>query len=442
MRAWRTLLWGLVLWLPAAQAGLLESIYLQALDRAPAWRAAQEVYASVEAARPVARSGLLPAVSIDGAYGRVRDETRSTRSPFVFDDTIYADVSAAFVRLRQPLFDSQAWSRWDQFEQQEARALLDLRQAEQDLILEVTRRYLSWLEAGAALDFATSHLKTMDKSLEQVSNREELGLALRSDRMVIQAGRDAADADVLAAAAALRATREAIRELLGDVPEFPTPLQEPIPLAVPEPADPGPWVAQAQQSNPAVAIALIEQALAQEQLDERKAQRLPTLALEGRYGYTNTREFQLGREWDDARLELRMEWPLYVGGAIGGRIDVGARVLNQRAYELEAARRAAERQARDAYDGVVNGVMRVRAARRLLQSSEEALRAINGRFESGLATLAEQLEAAGQVRKARRDLAAVRHVYLMSRLHLAAAVGALGEGDLRSIDGLLAERGR
>ncbi len=440
MRRVRVLLLGMLVCVPSAQAGLLSTIHAQALQRAPEWLAARAAYESVIAARPVARSGLLPKLSIDAGYGRVRDETHSSDSPFIDNDTIYANLSAATLRLVQPLFDTQAWSQWDQYQQQEARALLELQQVEQDLIIEVTRRYLSWLEAGVALEFSTSHLRAMEEYLEQVTNREKLGLATRSDRMVIQAGRDEADADVLAAAAALRATREAIRELLGDVPEVPTPLREPIPLSDPIPANPEPWVQQALRTNPAVGSAVIQKELASEQLRERKSQRLPTLSLEGRYGYTNTNDFQLGREWDEARLELRLAMPLYSGGAISGNIDVGARVLEQREYELKAAQRSAERDTRDAYDGVVTGVVRVRAARRVLQSSEEALVAINGRFESGLATLAEQLDAAGQVRKARRDLASVRHIYLMSKLHLAAAVGSLGEDDLMMIDGLLVDR--
>lgn len=440
MRRVRALLLGMLLGAPCAQAGLLSSIHEQALQEAPDWLAAQAAYQAVVASRPVARSGLMPKLGLDAGYGRVRDETHASGSPFIDQNTIYADVSAATLRLVQPLFDFQAWSQWDQYQQQEARALLDLRQVEQDLIIEITRRYLAWLEAGVALEFSNSHLKAMDKYLEQVSSRERLGLALRSDRMLVQAGRDSARAEVLAAAAALRATREAIRELLGNVPEIPVPLRDPIPLSEPLPADPEPWIEQSLRTNPEVAVAVIQKALAEEQLRERKSQRLPTLALEGRYGYTNTQDFQLGREWEDARLELRLAMPLYSGGAIRGNIAVSTRLLEQRDYELQAAQRKAERDVRDAYDGVVTGVVRVQAARQVLQSSEEARSAIHGRFESGLATLAEQLDADGQVRKARRDLAKVRHIYLMSKLHLAAAVGSLGQDDLQLIDQLLVEQ--
>ena len=76
-------------------------------------------------------------------------------------------------------------------------------------------------------------------------------------------------------------------------------------------------------------------------MTEQKSLRLPTLALEGRYGYTNTQEFQLGREWNDARVELRMEMPLYSGGAIGGKIAAGKRLVEQRGHELKAAQRKA-----------------------------------------------------------------------------------------------------
>lgn len=421
---------------------MLSSIYEQAQQRAPTWLAAEAAYLSVVAAKPVARSGLMPKVSVDAGLGRVRDETHSSSSPFIDDNTIYANVSGATLRVIQPLFDATAWSQWDQYRQQEARALLDKQQAEQALILDVTRRYLAWLEAVVALDFADSHLRAMDEYLEQVSNRERLGLATLSDRLLVQAGRDSADADVLAAAAALRATREAIRELLGQVPDTPTVLRVPIPLTEPEPANPQPWVKQALRTNPEVAVAGINQELAKEQLRERRVKRLPRLTLEGRHGYTNTADFQLGREWEDSRVELKLDVPVYAGGAISGNIDVASRLLDQREYELQAAERAAERDARDSYDGVVTGVVRVRAARRTLQSTLEAQTAIDGRFNSGLATLAEQLDAAGQVRKAQRDLAIVRHNYLMSKLKLAASVGGLGKDDLLAIDRLLVEDAR
>lgn len=433
---------GALLWVSGTQAGMLSSIYEQAQKRAPNWLAAEAAYESVIAAKPVARSRLMPKLNADAGYGRVRDNTHSTSSPFIEEDTIYANVSGVSLRVVQPLYDATAWSQWDQYQQQEARALLDRQRAEQDLILEVTRRYLAWLEAVVALDFARSHLLAMDEYLEQVSNRERLGLATLSDRLLVQAGRDSADVDVLAAAAALRATREAIRELLGQVPDFPTVLKEPIPLSDPQPSDPQPWVDQALRTNPQVAVAGVQRALAEEQLRERRTKRLPRVTFEGRHGYSNTRDFQLGREWEDTRLELKLDVPIYAGGAIGGNIDVASRILEQRQFELEAAERAAERDTRDSYDGVVTGVVRVRAARRTLQSSLEAQTAIDGRFESGLATLAEQLDAAGQVRKAQRDLAVVRHSYLISKLKLAAAVGGLGKDDLLAIDQLLVSDAR
>jgi ABC-type branched-subunit amino acid transport system ATPase component len=129
-----------------------------------------------------------------------------------------------------------------------------------------------------------------------------------------------------------------------------------------------------------------------------------------------------------------------IGRPTLARVRVADHVLGQRDAELLAARREAERATRDAYDGVVTGVVQLAASRRALRSAQAAVDAQDGRYRSGLATLADQLTVRGQERKALSDLAKARHRYLLSRLRLAAAVGSLGRADLAAVDALLQPR--
>lgn len=431
---------GLLCITPACYAGLLLAIYDQATQQAPTLLAATQEREAALAQAGIARAGLLPQVGVEGGYGRLRVDTTDTQSPFIQEQRLLGNVTDAGVRLVQPVLDLAAWERWAQFEQTRARAELDFLVANQQMILEVAQRYLLWLEAVVALDYAVAHLQAMEQQRDQFSSRLELGLATAADLALVEAERDAAAADEIAAAAALRSAREGIRELLGRVPDVPTRFASPIPVENPQPASPEPWVEQALDANPLVAAARIQRDLARSELRERKRSLWPKLSLEAEHAYNDTSEFQLGREAQNSRIELRVGVPVFDGGATLARVRVADHVLGQRDAELLAARREAERATRDAYDGVVTGVVQLAASRRALGSAQAAVDAQDGRYRSGLATLADQLTVRGQERKALSDLAKARHRYLLSRLRLAAAVGSLGRADLAAVDALLQPR--
>lgn len=425
---------------PLAQAGLLLAIFDEAERKAPQWQVAEQARQAVLAAEPIARAGLRPELLLDGNYGRSRVDVRESRSLFVEEERNYGDVGGAAVRLRQPLIDLPARARVAQYDARRAGAESDHQQAYQELILDVGQRYLLWLEAESALAFADAQLKTLEQRLEQMTGREELGLATLSDRLLIEAERDLADSRRIEAAAGLRAARERIRELIGRVPEQPTPLATPMPLTDPVPADPDAWVRRALDSNPTRARAVARRDEAQQAVREQRGRRYPQLALNLEHALQDSADFQLGSESENSRAELQLRLPLYQGGAVSAAIAVAEAERAQRESELWELDRALDRETRNAYDGVVTGVVRVRAARRSLQSAQAAREAINGRFDTGLATLAELLSATDKVREALRDLAIARHRYLLSTLNLESIAGSLDRDDLARVDALLAPR--
>ncbi len=423
-----------------SSAGLLLAIYDQALERAPQWLAAAQAHQAVVAAEPIARAELLPRLWVDGRYGRSRVDITDARSPFVDEDTNYGNLTGAGVQLEQPLFDRAAAARSAQYQQTRDYAEQQLITARQQLVYDVGERYLLWLEAESALAYADAHATAMNQHLDQMQSREELGLATQSDRLLIQAERDRAESLRIEAAAALRAARGRIRELLGRVPDVPTELRTPIELQNPAPADPDAWVAQALQSSPNHLRAQAALEKAREQVREQSGRRWPRVALNLEHRYNDSNDFQLGSEAQTSRAEVQLTLPLYEGGAVRAAVAVAEATAAQREAELWEVDRAIDRDTRNAYDGVVTGVVRVRAARQTLNSANAARDAISGRYDTGLATLAELLSATGKVREALRDLAVARHRYLISRLRLDMSVGDLDRDDLAHIDAMLLPR--
>ena len=125
--------------------------------------------------------------------------------------------------------------------------------------------------------------------------------------------------------------------------------------------------------------------------------------------------------------------PIYQGGLIVSRTRE-SRALYQRSLdEVERSRRSTQRQARDAFLGVVSGISRVRALEASVRSSESQVKAITAAFQVGTRTSVDVLNAERDLFDARRELAAQKYQYILSIVALKQAAGTLSEADLEQI---------
>ena len=419
---------------PPAAAGVLVELYRQALASEPQFAAARAQYDASLEVLPLARSEILPKLRINGYAARLRDD--SERSQFIgFQDRLlYANTWQLGIQLDQPLLDWSVFARLRQLDTRAARAELVLLDARQDLMLGLVQRYLDWLAAVDELGYLSQQEAAIARQREQVETRVETGYATSADLALVTARRDLAATEKLQAAAALREAREAVRELVGNVPAIPVPLRGEIDTALPVPADPEVWVSRALAHNPALRRAELDVELAREAVREEHGRYFPQLGLQLEHRLSDTEEIQLGREAETSQILLQLNVPLFSGGATGARVRA-ADDRHQRAQHLrEALQRSTIRQARNAYDGIVTGIRWLQAAQQAVTSQQAALDAIEGGAESGLRTVAEVLDARQQLYRANRDAAAARYAYLSSRLRLKEIVGSLVDADLLHID--------
>jgi outer membrane protein len=99
--------------------------------------------------------------------------------------------------------------------------------------------------------------------------------------------------------------------------------------------------------------------------------------------------------------------------------------------------RATERQARDAYLGVISGISRVQALRQALASNQTALKATEAGYEVGTRTSVDLLNARRNLVQAQTNYAVARYDYIVSVLTLRLAAGTLDRPELTSVNGWL-----
>jgi outer membrane protein len=137
-------------------------------------------------------------------------------------------------------------------------------------------------------------------------------------------------------------------------------------------------------------------------------------------------------------MGLQLAVPLYQGGAIDSRVREAVSNLEKSRQDLEAAKRTAALNTRQAYLGVTSGIAQVRALQSAVVSSQSQLDSTRLGQEVGVRTGVDVLNAQQQLFQARRDLAQARYNYILNSLRLKAATGRLGEEDIERVSQWLA----
>jgi outer membrane protein len=140
---------------------------------------------------------------------------------------------------------------------------------------------------------------------------------------------------------------------------------------------------------------------------------------------------------NDRQIGLQLTLPIYSGGFTQSKV-------RQAQYQWIAAKegvvqssRATERQARDAYLGVITGIARVQALRQAVESNQTSLKATEAGYEVGTRTSVDVLNARRLLVQAETDYATARYDYIVSVLQLRLAAGNLDRTQLQELNNWL-----
>ena len=439
----------------AKPAESLIDIYKRALDNDPAFREAEATYLAATQAKPLARSSLLPNLTLGSTYlSRYQDVPGGALStagvPFGTRTTIDASQKGWQVSLSQTVFD---WGQFKTLAQADKRVLqaeTNYEAAKQDLTTRVAIRYFNVLAAEDNLASAQSAREAISRQLEQAQRRFEVGLIAITDVQQSQAGYDNAVAAEIAAQQVLSTAHEFLREIIGeDVAKIAGP-KEDFPLLTPDPASQEEWVKRALAENLTLNATRLALDIANVQTDIDRGSRLPRLSLSANYsdqtsnttqtifgtglgaGTTSSTQYPTGTLY-----QLSLTFPIYNGGLNGARIQQD--VYNSRLTQqtVERITRQTERQTRDSYLTVLSDISRVRALKQSVESNRTALRATEAGFEVGTQTTVDVLAAQNSLSAAETNYSQSRYNYLLAVLALKQASGSLNQADVMEIDGWL-----
>lgn len=416
--------------------------WVQAADLLETFRAAQAndpVFASARAARqagleklPQGRSTLLPSVNLS-ANSTLNDQTISYANPLFpgMNGNSRYNSNGYGVSLVQPLFRQQNWLAYTESELQVVQSEAQFKIAEQDLVLRVAQAYFDVLIAQDSVQLAEAQKTAISEQLAQAKRNFEVGSATITDTLEAQARYDLTSAQQLVVQNGLEIKRRALQQLINAMPQDLKPLGKEFKLETPQPADMEKWVDDAQLNSPQLAAAQAAAELAEKEVARNRGGHYPTLDLVANYTKNNSGGGGFGAsDSTNKSVGVQFNMPLFQGGAVNSRWREAEANRERGKQELENARRSVATQTRQAYLGVTSGMAQVEALQQALASSESVLEASKLGQEVGVRTNLDVLNAQQQLFATRRDLYQSQYNYLISKLRLKAAVGALGEEDL------------
>ncbi len=411
----------------------LMDVFKIAADYDAQLRAAGAVRDAQYQAKPLARSGLLPEI---GAYGDLAYHNQSIQDSSLGSPSTDYDSSHLSLSLSQPLFRRDRMVRLEQADWQLEQADADYTTARQDLVLRVATAYFNVLDAQEGVTFVRAEKKAIERQLDQAKQRFEVGLIAITGVHEAQARYDQARTDEIVALNTLSNNWEDLREIIGMKPEKLALLKEQVPLEPPMPADVGEWRTMGLENNPVIKSASDATQVAQREIDFQYSGHYPTLDLVGSYGASRFGEENL-RDTNDGRIALQLNVPIYTGGGVTAATRQARYQMIASQERLDQARRAVDKEVRNAFRGVHASISAVNSLQAGIVSAKSSVEATEAGFDVGTRTLVDVLNEQRDLFAAKRDYARARYAYVLQGVQLKVAAGVLGTEDLQEINDLL-----
>lgn len=425
---------------PAAPAATdLLTVLAAAENRDPQFREAEARALAVAEGIPQARASLFfPTLVLNAGVSRVVQDIENEQA-FGAGGNVSFSTENFRLNMTQPVWRYDRWIALRQADERLQQAQFDVLFARQDLMVRTAERYFDVLAALDNLAFAKAEMQSLESQLDQASQRFEVGLIAITDVQEAQAGFDRAVAAEIAARNQLENAHEALREITEAYHPDLVPLGGSMPLAVPEPADIDAWTQTALEGNYQLASARVAADVAKREIRRQYAQHLPTLDLVGGHGFNKQGGRFGSTEVTQSDIGLELSVPVFEGGRTVSLTRQAGHEHTVALEQLEQTRRTVQRQAREAYLGVLNQLSSVKALKQAVVSSRTALESTRAGFEVGTRTAIDVVAAERGLSQSLRDYARARYDYILETLRLKRAAGSLQPGDIAAANAWLDE---
>lgn len=372
--------------------------------------AAKAQYESILTKRAQARAGILPNLSASGNFNYTQSDvsySNNTQPKYSLD----YNSGGYTVQLKQPLFELYSFSSFAQSKYLITQAEAQLVQAESDLILRVAQAYYDVLLADDTLEQLRAQEKALSEQLAAAKKSYEIGAATITDWQDSKAKFELVKAQEVVAENDKENKRRVLEMYAGPEIGVPEPVKN-SPLQ-PEPAELSAWLTKVDE-NQSVKAAQAAVEVADKEILKAQAGHFPTLNAVASYsdnvqGPNSQIPGSVSTRTNDKMAGVQLQIPLFSGGGTAAKVEEMKKLKNKSVKDLENVRRQTSVQIRQAFTGVISGLVQIKALEVGVESSEVALKSNTLGYSAGMRANVDVLNALQQLYSAQTDLNRARY---------------------------------
>lgn len=421
-------------------------IYAEAVANDPILARARASYEISRTGVTIARADFLPQVSAGAGQSRSTTSVDSIdmnpNSPNFGRPTPDRESTGQNWRasVSQQVLNMSSWFAYRGTQADASRAEWELQTASQRLIVRVAQAYLTVLSRQAELESAIAAEEAVQRQLEQVQQRFDVGLEAITGVLESKAAYDSAGVTRIRAESQQRVSFEALRTLTGTAYGEIADLKDDLAIVDPLPKDEEEWVRTAMQTNFAIRSAQQALASAEHNVKSSLSRHLPTISAGASYG-TNSGEssvngFVLPDQGTVTSVgySVNFQVPLFQGMRTHASVKRARLSRDLARHQLIEQELNVAEQVRTRFRLVVTDVVAVAASAEALKSAQAALEATQTGYEVGTRNIVDVLLAQRQVFQSEYQYHLSRHNYVLDMLQLKESAGTLNEADIQDLN--------
>jgi outer membrane protein TolC len=374
-------------------------------------------------------SDLLPSLSIDAS----ETSTQVNLAAFGFKFSVPPGLgfsiptvvgpfqySQLLGNLSQSVWDPVARRNWHASQESERASALSARDARELVVLAVAGAYLQTIATDARVASQRAQVENAQAVNHQAEVRKEAGTNARIDVTRTLVELQGQQQRLNALESDLRKQKLVLSRLIGLPLDRELILSEPLafnPPPVPEAAG---AVQQAFEKRWDLKAAESQVHAAELVVSAAHAERLPSANITADYGVLGPTPVSNHGVYS---VVGSVNFPLYQGGRVKADVEQAEATLHQRQAELADQRGRVEQEVRTALIDLETAIGEVRLAESNRGFANETLREARDRFNAGVATTVEVVQAQEQVASAESDYISGMFAFDLARISLSRALG-------------------
>jgi len=421
--------------------GFCETLSLyQAVERAvehnPGLQAVQFQTLSAEEKIIQAKSGFMPQVQLSGQYShtnnpmwafgtRLNQEsiTQEDFDPARLNEPDAIDNFISAVSVSWPLYDSgQTLYGWQQAQLNHESAVYITDRTRHQVIARTITAYIGALLARENLKVVKQTLDTARTHLKMVESRYKGGFVVKSDLLRAQVHIAEIEQQLTEARSQIDIAGCMLSISMGIAGNLKYELTTPLEKGRAITGSLDSWISRALSDRPDLKHMKYQKTIAEKEIEKSRASRHPSVSLSGRYEL-NSEDLQ--DQASNYTIGAMVSFNLFSGGRISAKIRDAHASMKQVDAMLQAMEQQVCGETRQAFFNAQSAWERIRVAGAAVGQADESLRIVQNRYNSGLFTITDLLDAEVTLQQSRTNHLKAVHDFRAAETRLSLAAGSI-----------------